>query len=206
MNIYLPIISNIIIALILIAGIFVGRKNGWKLELIKLLVLVGSVVGLYFLNPIIASSLANIEFCKTIISLSSEVTFKSLCLSTEFIIIYSIISIIILIIRKNCRKIKTAKIEKINSAKSIKSRKERRKEAKQFKKLHTKQISKKSKIIGSILGLVVSLVLGYVLITPIKYGTKDIIASNQDLKCVETAYEYTIYGQLDKLTNFDLIK
>ena len=203
MNIYLPIISNVIIALILIAGIFVGRKNGWRLELSKLILVLGSLVGLYFLNPIISSKLIELEFCQNIISLSSEATFNRLCLFIEFTLIYAIISIIFIIIRKNCRKIKSVKVEKINTAKSIKSRKERKREAKQFRLTHTKQISKTSKIIGSILGLIISLILGYVLMTPIKYCAKDIAETKPE---IEAVYDYTIYGQLDKIIKFDLIK
>lgn len=206
MNIYLPIISNIIIVLILIAGIFIGRKNGWRLELSKSLILIGSLVGIYFLNPLISTKLMEFDFCQKIISLSSEITFKSLCLFAEFALIYVLVSIAFLIIRKNCRKIKALRVERINTAKSIKSRKERRKESKQFKKLHTKQISKSSKTVGAILGLVLAFIVGYIIMSPIKYFTKDLVSMKPELEYVETAYDYTIYDQIDKLIGFDLIK
>ena len=47
MNIWLPIITNTLIALIIVAGIFVGKRNGWKLQLSKLIfgaVVFGAVV------------------------------------------------------------------------------------------------------------------------------------------------------------------
>ena len=53
MNIWLPIITNVIIALIVIAGIFVGKKNGFALEFGKLILLAGATVGCYFLLPVV---------------------------------------------------------------------------------------------------------------------------------------------------------
>ena len=61
MNIWLPIITNLIMLGILVAGIFVGKKNGWKVELSKLIIMLGVGVGLYFLAPVITNALLSIE-------------------------------------------------------------------------------------------------------------------------------------------------
>lgn len=206
MNIYLPLITNFIIAVILIAGIFVGRKNGWRLELSKLTLTIGSLIGFYFLNPIIVKKLSGIGFIQTLISTYSLDLVKCLCLTAEFVLVYLILSLIFMVIRKKCRRINTIKPVKINTAKSLKSRKERRRDAKEFKKLNTKQISKSSKVMGSILGLLLALVVGYVVMIPVKHCLIELANSNTELELIVQGYEYTIYGQFDKLTGINIIR
>ena len=61
MNIALPIITNLILVSFLLIGLFVGKNNGWKIQLTKLLVLLGTGVGLYFLAPVLTKLLFKLE-------------------------------------------------------------------------------------------------------------------------------------------------
>ena len=108
MNIWLPIITNIVIALILLTGIFVGSKTGWKLGLSKLILVICDGVGCYFLQPIV-TDLIKLEIEHSILG---SVVYLAL-----FILIYAIISIIVAVVR-NATHTKT--IDGINSAKRTK--------------------------------------------------------------------------------------
>ena len=50
MNIWLPILSNVLAALIVVFGILEGRKNGFGLQLLKTLLLSGALIGLYYIS------------------------------------------------------------------------------------------------------------------------------------------------------------
>ena len=90
MNIWLPIITNLIMLGILIAGIFVGKKNGWKVELSKLIIMLGVGVGLYFLAPVITK--LQIPYLVPAIN--------SLIIFVLFMVVYMIVSLIASAIHK----------------------------------------------------------------------------------------------------------
>lgn len=205
MNIWLPIISNLIIVGILVAGIFVGKKNGWKVELSKLIIMLGVGVGLYFLAPVITNALLSIE---TLVQAQQQILYlvpaiNSLIIFVLFMIVYMIVSLIASAIHKKVVakqngiayiKLKGRGNGKINRANKREFRR-RIKEAKKQKKT--------SQIVGAILGFVVAALITFVLFMPIKYMFKGLSQVNNNFN---SGFDYTVWGQLDNATDmYDII-
>ena len=206
MNIWLPIITNLIMLGILVAGIFVGKKNGWKVELSKLIIMLGVGVGLYFLAPVITNALLSIE---TLVQAQQQIPYlvpaiiNSLIIFVLFMIIYIIVSLIASAIHKKVVakqngiayiRLKGKGNGKINRANKREFRR-RIKEAKKQKKT--------SQIVGAILGFVVAALITFVLFMPIKYMFKGLSEVNNNF---ESGFEYTVWGQLDNATDmYDII-
>ena len=205
MGIYLPIITNIVIALVLLTGIFVGAKNGWKIELSKLILTIGGLVGCYFLQPTVTAWVSGFEFLAKVptLILSSSVY------TILFILVYLIISLILSIIKKATS---TKEIQGINGAKRVKVKgfdkkttKKLRKEDKKFRKLNreVKQLRKVSRVFGAFLGFIIALFVGFALMLPTKAVFNRISETQPELEEVNNGYEYTIYGVLDNLIDGD---
>lgn len=215
MNIWLPIITNVIIAALLICGIFVGKKNGWVSQLVKLVVSCGAGVGIYFLSPVLTTLLCRVPF---ILNLVGTVPFaiqalNSLVYLVLFMIVYALVSLVMRLIRNRQKKTNVVKTVKVKSPKQkhVRKTKEERRLARENRKLRRKQIreqrkqeekkkSKTNKIVGAILGFVMALVIGFVIFMPIKYCFTSLRSVTPALDQITTGYEYTPYGQLDKLT------
>lgn len=200
MNIWLPIITNLIMLGILVAGIFVGKKNGWKVELSKLIIMLGVGVGLYFLAPVITNALLSIE---TLVQAQLQIHYlvqaiNSLIIFVLFMIIYIIVSLIASAIHKKVVakqngiayiRLKGKGNGKINRANKREFRR-RIKEAKKQKKT--------SQIVGAILGFVVAALITFVLFMPIKYMFKGLSEVNNNFN---SGFDYTVWGQLDNATD-----
>lgn len=205
MNIWLPIITNLIMLGILVAGIFVGKKNGWKVELSKLIIMLGVGVGLYFLAPVITNALLSIE---TLVQAQKQILYlvpaiNSLIIFVLFMIVYMIVSLIASAIHKKVVakqngiayiKLKGRGNGKINRANKREFRR-RIKEAKKQKKT--------SQIVGAILGFVMAALITFVLFMPIKYMFKGLSKVNNNFN---SGFDYTVWGQLDNVTDmYDII-
>ena len=203
MNIWLPIITNVIIALIVIAGIFVGKKNGFALEFGKLILLAGATVGCYFLLPVVTPLLLKIEFINELMVLPySKAILNSITLLILFILSYLLISIICKLIANHSLQER----DSINMAKPIKVRgldrkqsRALRKEQKRLRKLRRKHLRKTSQAFGIIFGIIISLIISFMIMLPCKYLFKSISEIKPELNQINSGYEYTIYGQLDKV-------
>lgn len=214
MNIWLPIITNLIILGILIAGIFVGKKNGWKLELSKFVFVAASIVGLYFLSPIITKALFTIEFIQQLFIALPTITMvyaiNSLVYLVSFLVVYTIISIIIKAIRNHLinKKVAIIKTKKVKGKKADKKalrkvKHENRKRIREQKKQLYKARTKKNKVFGALLGVLTAVLVAFMVMLPVKYAVKTIAEVQPELNQVVTAFEYTPYGQLDKITNIN---
>ena len=205
MNIALPIITNLILVSFLLIGLFVGKNNGWKIQLTKLLVLLGTGVGLYFLAPVlfkleILQKLAfNLpELIPTLIPLVN-----SLIIFTLFFLVYFVICIIIKIVKS----VMLHKKEGYTKSKKVKVKqtKDQKKLAKQLLKQKRKELKKQrktvDKVFGALLGIVVAFVIGFVFIMPFKYILLNVSNTQTELSEVYKGYGYTVYGQLDKGTD-----
>lgn len=205
MNIWLPIITNLIMLGILVAGIFVGKKNGWKVELSKLIIMLGVGIGLYFLAPVITNALLSIE---TLVQAQKQILYlvpaiNSLIIFVLFMIVYMIVSLIASAIHKKVVakqngiayiKLKGRGNGKINRANKREFRR-RIKEAKKQKKT--------SQIVGAILGFVMAALITFVLFMPIKYMFKGLSKVNNNFN---SGFDYTVWGQLDNVTDmYDII-
>lgn len=198
MNIWLPIITNLIMLGILVAGIFVGKKNGWKIELSKLVIMHGVAIGIYFLAPVITNALLSIE---TLVQAQIPYlvpAINSLIIFVLFMIVYMIVSLIASAIHKKVVakqngiayiKIKGKGNGKINRA----NRKEFRRRIKEAKKQ-----KKTSQVVGAILGFVMAALITFVLFMPIKYMFKGLSQVNNNFN---SGFEYTVWGQLDNATD-----
>ena len=203
MNIWLPIITNLIMLGILVAGIFVGKKNGWKIELSKLVIMLGVAIGIYFLAPIITTpivtALANGQsITEIMIHMPYMIpAINSLIMFLLFIIIYGILSLI-------CSAIANKVAKKQNSITYIKLKgKGNGKLNRQNKKLYRKQIrearkqKKTSQTIGALLGFILAACITFVLFMPMGYAFKQL---EQTAPGITAGIEYTVWGQLDKAT------
>lgn len=86
MNIWLPIITNLVIILIAAAGMIAGKRDGFKIAFTKLFILLGLGVGCYFLTPLMVGIIDIMPFAEI---LSAEtifaITFASLFMIAFFI-------------------------------------------------------------------------------------------------------------------------
>lgn len=214
MNIWLPIVVNAIILGILVAGIFAGKKNGFVFQLARLVFTCGAAVGLYFLNPIVANKLVEIPFIHEAVAhgIISFATVKSLTLAVMFIAAFFIITGILKLVRLIAR----GKKESSNTAKQVKfkgiTKEETRKFRKEQKRLHKTQkkeekiarrkaVKTRVKVLGAILGFIEAVLIGFVIVFPLKSVFKDVKEIKPELVEIEKGYEYTPYGQLDKVTD-----
>lgn len=196
MKIGLPILVNGILLVIMLLGVIVGRKNGWKIELAKLICLLGSVVGIYFLTPVVANQVSRIAILSEI---AKPVTFFGL-----FVVAYILITVILFIVKRCTRfekrqtlnTAKRAKVVGINKQETKKMRKNRKDLSKSNRTL--KQLKKASRVCGAVFGFIVAILFGLMLMLPTKAILNSVAekTGNEEIRC---GYEYTVYGQLDKM-------
>lgn len=223
-SILLPILVNVLILGIMVAGAFIGRKNGFLYELLKLVTLCGCSIGVYFLNPIVAVKVAEIPFIYNLID-SGLVTvelLKLICFVLLFTFMYIITTIIFRLVKKSYNKkhkievkslngkkyINTAKPAKIHGLNRKETRKlnkeqkrlakERKKQGKALKKASKKPLTTKQKVFGALFGILVAFVLGFVITLPMKLILKEIVITQPELVEIEKGYEYTPYGQIEE--------
>lgn len=207
MNIWLPIITNLVILGILVASFFAGKKNGIKLQLVKLFLIAGAGVGCYFLAPLVSKLLLKISFVDTIVNtVAAHLALNSLSFLLAFVVFYGLISIAILIIRKIARKHKGINIARPIKTKGIDRATTRklRKEEKRLNKLERKEYAKKHKVsraFGGLVGILVGIVAAFVVMLPVKFVSKAVVEAQPSLEKLESGYEYTPFGQLDKLVD-----
>lgn len=213
MKIWLPIIINLIIASILFIGAIKGKKKGFIYEIVKLFTVCGLGVGIYFLSPVLVNLIAKIGFIQTLITqdILTLPILKSLVILILFTTTYGIVSLIFSLIRKSGNKIfvtnnaKTVKVKGLNREETRRLRKEQRQvlkaQKKQTKQLRLSNMSKKNKIFGVVFGIINAVVIGFVVTLPLKPIFTQIANSQPTIEEVVKGYEYTPYGQLDKVTN-----
>ena len=217
-NIWLPIVVNLLILGIMVAGVFIGKKYGFKVEAIKTSILCALGVGIYFLSNVLTPLALNISFLAqaVIAGIISVASIKCLIIDILFMLVYTIISVIIrCVVNKKSKNVSTS-ITKKNKAKLVKPKgptkeetRKLRKQQKEFIKAQKKQdrllrksaLSTKSKVFGALLGLFCAIIVGFVVTLPLKPIFNDIANSSDIVAEMGKGYEYTPYGQLDKLTD-----
>ena len=215
MSIALPIISNILIAALLVLGFFIGKNNGWKKQLIKSILVIGAAVGMYFLTPIVANALLQIEFITSTLINTPQllVLFRPIVyvvLTILFYLVITAVMAIIFAIIKRAKKEKVVKQKKVNMAKSVKltkiekanRRKIRRADKRALRKAHKAELkayAKKhrvSRIFGGIIGVITAFLMGFIIFLPIN-GLQKVAEPESGL---EQVYDTSLYGVID----FDL--
>ena len=206
LNILLPIILNIVLVSVVIAELFVSRKQGWRLALTKLILTLGAGVGSWFLAPTLATELSKIEFIANLHLVGFNYVVFALSTLVEFILI-SIVCAIISRSRK-FEKQEGFNTAKVKRAKSTDRRLERRlrKEERRARKLDRKlrKLGKGSKVAGAVLGVMTGILLSGLVYIPVRAGLtylKEITTQEY----FESAYKYTAFGQLEEIV-IDFVK
>ena len=213
-NIWLPIIINALILGILVSGIVIGKRNGVVYELVKLgsvLLLSGLVV---LLSPAVTNLVIKIGFIQTL--LADGFVTMSLIKAVSIVLLFLIGFVLITIILKIVKRIienraavrvqyaKPAKIVGLNPKETRRLRKEQKqldkKQHKEKKNFTIKSRTTKSKIFGSIFGLITAIFIGFTVTMPIKPIFNEIADAQPEISEITKGYEYTPYGQLDKVT------
>ena len=214
-NIWLPIIVNILILGIMVAGVVIGKKNGGAHELIKLGALCIASIGIYFLSPIFTNLLLKIGFVSQLLEhdLISVAVIKSIAIILLFVIAYILITILLKVAKKinknratlNIRYAKPAKIVGLDTKETKRLRKEHKQmqkaQRKEQKKLEPLTQTTKSKVLGVVFGLILAIFVGFVATLPVKPILEGIANAQPEISDVTKGYEYTPYGQLDKVTD-----
>ena len=211
MKIWLPIIVNVIIASILFIGAIKGKKKGFVYEIVKLFTMCGLGVGIYFLSPVLVNLITGIDFIQTLITqnILTLPILNSLVILILFTTTYGIVSLIFKLIRNSGNKTfvtnnaKPVKVKGLNREETRRLRREQkellRTQKKQIKQLRLSKISKKSKIFGVIFGFVNAVVIAFVITLPLKPIFTQIAINQPSIEEIVKGYEYTPYGQLDKV-------
>lgn len=217
-NIWLPILVNLLIVGVVALGVLIGKKNGFKYEIIKLLTVCAACVGLYFLNPVVADVICNIEAVSAAIAAGAITVaiIKSLTFLGLFLLTYLLITGIFGIVRLSRELNQTSGI--VNTAKRLKPvgvtkketrrlRREQRRTLRRQKieaalkiKIDEKGKHKLSKVFGAIIGGIFGVIFAFALTLPLK-PTFDKLAEDPSVEAIQTGYEYTAFGQLDKATD-----
>ena len=173
------------------------RTTAWLcLILAKLICLLASVVGIYFLTPVVAKQVSKIVLLSEIVK---PVTFFGL-----FLVAYILITVILFIVKRCTRfekrqtlnTAKRAKVVGLNKKETKKMRKNRKDLSKSNRTI--KQLRRASKVCGAIFGFVVALLFSLILMLPTR-AILNVVAEQTGEEEIKCGYEYTIYGQLDKM-------
>lgn len=206
MEIVLPIIFNVVTALILIAGLFIGKNNGWRLTLSKLIMIAGAGLASYFWMPIVSDKLLELEVVNNILSRFGMTTMSlnSISFALVFFAFYLFTSLGFALLASSMNKqdigINVAKRKRIKSF-DRKADRLLRKEEKRLNKINRefKKRSRASRVFGSILGIIIAAIVAFVMLMPVETVLDHIATNNPDMDKVTSTYEYTVYGQLDNL-------
>lgn len=204
MNIWLPIITNLVMLLVLVINIFNGKKNGFGISLLKLIMTAGIAVGFYFVSPILTDKLVTLPLVLQFVGMIPVplIVLVPVVNMAIFLILFfcvnTIVNSIINKIAKNSRNKKLRKTQPINS--NINDKKYLKMQYKEYQRKRTKR----TKIFGMIFGCLVGIIYTFVLMTAYKYTCMTIRCINPSIPEIEVGYEATIYGQIESRTNIDL--
>jgi hypothetical protein len=67
-NVIVAVACNLVATFILISGIFSSIRDGWKVALTKLILVLGGGVGTYFLTPVVSDKFYAVEGIETVLS------------------------------------------------------------------------------------------------------------------------------------------
>lgn len=211
-NIIVAVACNLVAVFILISGIFSAIRDGWKVSLTKLFLVIGGGVGTYFLTPVASDKFYTIEGVETVLNKVgggiSVGTINSCIFLILFMLFYAVILMICSIVR-HCiiKKLRNKKLNKLKMkrAKSINPHAERmaaRAEWKALKAKYREQRRWYHSLISGFIGSIVAVVVGFVVLMPYRYIAKDINYKG-DKEYLTKGYEYTLNGIIpDKVSDF----
>lgn len=203
MNILLPIITNTLLVLFLVSAVVLERKNG-LLAIIKTALFAGSIVGCYFLTPVVLPLLSHLTFIT--IDINSTIAFSSV-LAILCVISLGLISLAILITRKAIKhkkiKVTKPKISKV-AVKKVQSKEKSKRDLKLERARNKKLILPKGKkVVAGIFGFITALLLAFVIYLPINQIIKEVVINKPELAYLEDIYKYTPFNQLEKVIDLN---
>ena len=197
MNIWLPIITNLVLVACFLFDFLFNKKLGLKFTLIKFGVVICAGVGSYFLTPFILQALPQIS----IIAQLGAIWQGLFVASTFAIVIDLLLSLIFYIAYKIKNKEKSIKVKRAKATNRKLDRqlkRDERREARRARRLARKTAEKKQKI-NRVFTIIVSLLFALVLNVLVSIELNSITTLVGEQYTVE--YEYTAYGQIDNLIN-----
>ena len=211
-NVIVAVACNLIATFILISGIFSSIRDGWKVALTKLILVLGGGVGTYFLTPVVSDKFYAVEGIETVLSKVgggiSIGTINSCIFLVLFMLFYAIILMICSIVR-HCmiKKLRNKRLNKLKlrRARSINPRAERMAAKAEWKALKLKYAEQRRwyhSLISGFIGSIIAVVVGFVVLMPYGYIAKDINYKG-DKEYLTKGYEYTLNGIIpDKASDF----
>lgn len=196
---------NLVAVFILISGIFSAVRDGVKITLIKLFLTLCGGVGAYFLTPYISKKIYKISWISTALKGKvSQSTINGCLFLFWFLIFYVIVLMICSIIRYcNIKKLRNKKLNKLKMkrAKSINPSAERAAKRAEWRALKLKYTERKRwyhRLFSCIIGMILSVVVGYMVLLPFGYISKDM-----KKPYLIKGYKYTLNGVIgEKIPDF----
>lgn len=222
MSTVVAIACNLIVVLIILSGIFSTLRSGIRVSGLRLLFTILGGVGAYFLTPAISTPILNLSFEITreeitqTIALSEFISHAGISLGAINSIIYLIVFMAFYLIGTICcnivkhiliKRVKSNSANKarIKRAKSINPKAERVARKVEFKKMKSEYRASLKwwrKLISCILGFVSAVIVGFVVLVPYGFISKDL---NKDgtKDYLEIGYKYTLNGVIQDNIDFD---
>lgn len=204
-SIIVAIACNLIVALILVSGIFNALHNGVRINLIKLFMTLCGGVSAYFLTPVISNKFYGIEGMRTVLEGKiSNFTINS-CIFLFWFLIFYVFTLIICRIIRYCiiKKLGDKKLNKLKMkrAKSINPSAERAARVAEYRSLKAKYLENRKwyhKVISFLIGTVIAVTVGYLVLMPFNYIFKDM-----ERDYLVKGYKYTLNGVIgEKVPEF----
>lgn len=210
-DIIVAIIVNLVAALVLVSGVMSAVRNGVKVTVVKLVMMLCGGVGAFFLTPVVNKAIYGVEGAPELlgkIGISSGSVNSSLFMLI-FLAFYAITLMVCNIVR-HCL-IKKLRDKKLNSlkmkrARSINPSAEKAAKRAEWKALKARNKERRRwyhKLISGFVGAIIAVVVGYVVVMPYGYIAGDVVSKHEDKAYLANGYEYTINGLIgDKVSDF----
>lgn len=204
-NIIVAIACNLVALSILISGIFNAIHNGFRVTLIKFIMALGGGVGAYFLTPYVSNKFYGIEGMSTVLKGKISQSTINGCIFLLWFLAFYLFTLIVCKIVRHCiiKKLRNKKLNKlkIKRAKSINPSAEKAAKKAEWRALKLKYAESKRwyhKLFSFIFGAVISIVVGYVILLPFGYISKDM-----KKPYLIKGYNYTLNGVMgEKVSDF----
>lgn len=219
MDIVVAVLCNLIAALILVGGILSTFRSGLRVSGFRLLFTILSGLGAFLLTPVISNALLGIELTveESTLTIASVIGASSISLYSINSVLYLLVFLlfyllgtIICSIIKHCAikamRDKKANKARIKRAKSINPKAEKAAKKTEFKEMKTAynaSLRVWRRILSGFLGAISAIIVGFIVLIPIGFIFKDMVAANGDKAFLTDGYHYTLNGIIEDNIDFD---
>lgn len=221
-SIIVAIVCNLIAVLILVSGILTTVKAGIRVAGTRLFFTIASCVGAFFLTPVVSDLVLGVtvaEATETVeaICISNIIANLGISIASVNSVMYLIIffafylfgtaicNIVKHVLIKGVRK-GTINKARIKRAKSINAKAEKiakKAEWKEMVKEYKVNMKWWGKLISTFMGIISSVLVGFVVLTPYNFVAKDIVAQDETKQFLLDGFDYTLNGIIEDKINFD---